>query len=155
MKLEYCLAITPHLKPSVTHNRAKHTQPTTEQYIPTNQTSQSCYLPLILPLNLAICLSISLSFHTNTLILPLNLAICLILCCRLALGLPLALLLTVLVSLSQGMSRSSACMFSLWVFFCCKFYDFYAYFDYGFWSILGSSASRFVCVKTMVFPPLA
>ena len=115
MKLEYCSAITPHLKPSFTsftHNRAQHTQPTTEQYIPTNQTSQSCYLPLILPLNLAICLSISLSFHTNTLILPLNLAICLILRLPLTLGLPLALLLT---SLSQGMSRS-ACMFSLWVF---------------------------------------
>ena len=54
MKLEYYSAVTPHLKPSVTHNRAKHTQPTTEQYIPTNQTSQSRYLPLILPLNLAI-----------------------------------------------------------------------------------------------------
>ena len=116
MKLEYYSAVTPHLKPSVTHNRAKHTQPTTEQYIPTNQTSQSRYLPLILPLNLAICLSILLSFHTNTLILPLNLAICLILHLHLAFGLPLALLLTVSISLSQGMSRSSACMFSLWVF---------------------------------------
>ena len=43
MKLEYCSATLspyyPTLKPSVTHNRAKHTQPT-------NQTSQSRYLPL-------------------------------------------------------------------------------------------------------------
>ena len=53
MKLEYCSDMSPYyptLKPSVTHN----TQPRTEQNIPTNQTSQSCYLPLILPLNLAI-----------------------------------------------------------------------------------------------------
>ena len=47
MKLEYCSAALspyyPTLKPSVTHNRAKHTQPT-------NQTSQSRYLPLNLKL---------------------------------------------------------------------------------------------------------
>ena len=47
MQLEYCSATLspyyPTLKPSVTHNRAKHTQPT-------HQTSQSRYLPLNLKL---------------------------------------------------------------------------------------------------------
>ena len=78
MKLEYCSATLspyyPTLKPFVTHNRAIHTQPTTEQYIPTNQTSQSRYLPLILPLNLAICLSISLSSSTQILSFSLSIS---------------------------------------------------------------------------------
>ena len=49
MKLEYYSAMSPYyptLKPSVTHN----TQPRTEQNVPTNQTSQSRYLPLNLKL---------------------------------------------------------------------------------------------------------
>ena len=108
MQLEYCSATLspyyPTLKPSVTHNRAKHTQPT-------NQTSQSRYLPLNLKL-FPHKYSHSASQSRD---LPLNLAICLSLHLRLALGLPVALLLMLSVSLSQGMSRSTR-MFNLWVF---------------------------------------
>ena len=111
MKLKYCSATLspyyPTLKPSVT--RAKHTH------------KPNLSILLSPSLNLGYhFFNLAIIFHTNTLILPFNLAICLILRLPLAFGLPLAMFLTLLVSLSQGMS-CSACIFNLsigylWVF---------------------------------------
>ena len=112
MKLEYCSATLspyyPTLKPSVTHNRAKHTQPT-------NQTSQSRYLPLnlkLFPHKYSHSSSQSRKYShspSQSHDLPHSPS------SSRSRSLSLALLLTLSISLSQGMSRST-CMFSLWVF---------------------------------------
>ena len=102
MKLKYCSATLspyyPTLKPSVTHNRAKHTQPT-------NQTSQSRYLPL------SNSLTPSQSKAISTQILSFFLSISQIL--SFSLSISRSASFSVAVSLSISLSRAVAHALSL------------------------------------------